>query len=50
MWRGISAKAKAIGLRPRAYLGQLIAAAYTARVCPQGDREMEAAVQEPTDG
>lgn len=44
MWAGIQRKARTAGIPARTYLGLLVGAAYTARVRPQGDREMEAAV------
>lgn len=44
MWAGIQRKAAVAGMPARTYLGLLVGAAYTARVRPQGDLEMEAAV------
>lgn len=44
MWDGVQRKAKALGMTGADYLRLLVEAAYTARVAPQGDAEMEAAV------
>jgi hypothetical protein len=44
MWDGLQKKAAREGMPLRVYLGLLLSAAYTARVKPQGDVEMEAAV------
>lgn len=44
MWEGIQKKAKASGMKGELYLRLLLEAAYTARVNPQGDAEMERAV------
>lgn len=44
MVEGIAAKAREVGIRPLDYCRLLLEAAYTARVKPQGDREMEEAV------
>lgn len=44
MVEGIAGKAREVGIRPLDYCRLLLEAAYTARVKPQGDREMEEAV------
>ena len=44
MWEGIQRKARAMHMGSADYLRLLVEAAYAARVAPQGDAEMEAAV------